>query len=420
MLDEEKKEKLGFLPKRSFYNGLSMFLAIAASILFYLLISRIDVIFSAVKTVIGVLTPVILGLVIAYLINPLVNFLRKHTFKLFSKWFKKEKIILIFSKSVSVAGGILFLLLILFVICWLIIPNLIKSVTNLVEQVTDNYSVYAEKIDRVLVNNEKLKQLVDQGISAFNNWVNNDLLANMTKLAETVYTSALGVIKFLTDFLIGIMVSIYILYNKDLFKAQTKKILHAFAKEETVATVIDSTQKVDKIFGGFIIGKIIDSFIIGVLCFIGTTLLGFNSTSVLVSTIVGITNIIPVFGPFIGGVPSALIIWVAEGDIKKALYFAIFIIFLQQLDGNIIGPKILGDKTGLSAFWVIVAITVFGGFFGIFGMLIGVPTFAVIYFAFSSFIRKKLRKRGLPESTVDYGLKSEITVDEEKDKTKGK
>lgn len=190
------------------------------------------------------------------------------------------------------------------------------------------------------------------------------------------------------------------LFGKETFAAQIKKMLYAGMQVERANMVLHITRKSNEIFGGFIIGKIIDSAIIGVLCFIGITILDMPYI-LLVSVIVGVTNVIPFFGPYIGAIPSTILI--ALADPLKGLYFLIFIIALQQLDGNVIGPKILGNSTGLSAFWVVFSILLGGGLFGFIGMIIGVPTFAVIYYIVKMVVEEKLKKKKLPPDTEHYG-----------------
>ena len=199
----------------------------------------------------------------------------------------------------------------------------------------------------------------------------------MNVLMTNITTGAINVLSEVFNFLVGCIVSVYMLFGKETFAAQIKKMLYAGMQVERANMVLHITRKSNEIFGGFIIGKIIDSAIIGVLCFIGITILDMPYI-LLVSVIVGVTNVIPFFGPYIGAIPSTILI--ALADPLKGLYFLIFIIALQQLDGNVIGPKILGNSTGLSAFWVVFSILLGGGLFGFIGMIIGVPTFAVIYY----------------------------------------
>ena len=224
-------------------------------------------------------------------------------------------------------------------------------------------------------------------------------MPSITKLLGNVTVGVIGVVNALKDSILGIIISVYVLYAKEQFIAQAKKIIVALTPDNFSKPFISLVRETHGVFGGFISGKIIDSLIIGVLCFIGTSILGMPY-AVLVSVIVGVFNVIPFFGPFIGAIPSALLILMV--DPLKCLWFVIFIIVLQQFDGNILGPYILGGTTGLSAFWVIFAILTFGGLFGFIGMFVGVPVFAVIYTLISRGINKKLEKKGRSTATADY------------------
>ena len=215
----------------------------------------------------------------------------------------------------------------------------------------------------------------------------------------SITTGVINAVKLLFNFAIGLVIAIYLLTSKETFIGQAKKIVYTLLPPRYGNVVIHTMRISDQMFGGFISGKILDSAIIGVICYVGLIILRVPY-SLLVAVIVGVTNVIPFFGPFIGAVPSVILI--ALADPIKGLYFLIFVLVLQQVDGNIIGPKILGDSTGLSAFWVVFAILVGGGLFGFMGMLLGVPTFAVIYYLLREAAAYILRKRKLPEETRDY------------------
>ena len=224
-------------------------------------------------------------------------------------------------------------------------------------------------------------------------------IKNLGNLATTLYNGVFSVMRFLFEFMIGIIISIYLMSSKELFSGQSKKIAYALFEENKANHLIRNMRFVHKTFIGFLSGKIVDSIIIGILCFLGTSFLEIPY-AILVSVIVGVTNIIPFFGPYLGAIPCAILILMISPI--HCLYFVIFIIILQQIDGNIIGPKILGNSTGISSFWVIFAITIFGGLFGIPGMVIGVPVFAIIYAGFRSYFHRMLRKKGLPTDTSVY------------------
>ena len=204
-----------------------------------------------------------------------------------------------------------------------------------------------------------------------------------------------GVMKLI----LGCIVAIYVLYSKEKFSGQSKKVMFALFPKRFTIRFLDIVSQTDRMFSNFIFGKFLDSLIVGVLCFIGMTILQIPY-AMLIAVIITVFNLIPFFGPIIGAVPSALLILLV--DPLKALWFIILIVVLQQLDGNVLGPMILGNQTGLSGFWVTFAIITFGGLFGFFGMIIGVPTFAVIYSLIRLFIENRLKAKGMPVSTAEY------------------
>lgn len=224
-------------------------------------------------------------------------------------------------------------------------------------------------------------------------------LSNVVNVITSVSMSVYSIFKAVWNLLIGFIISIYLLASKELFAAQAKKIIYAICSVESANRFISNVRFAHKTFGGFFVGKILDSIIIGIICFVITSILGMPFC-VLISVIIGVTNIIPFFGPFLGAIPSILLILFV--DPLKAVYFAIFVIILQQVDGNIIGPKILGSSTGLSSFWVIFSITFFGGIWGILGMIVGVPIFAILFAFMKSLIETRLSARNLSPETKKY------------------
>ena len=230
-------------------------------------------------------------------------------------------------------------------------------------------------------------------------WLTNDLLPKINLLVASFSTGFMGALVFLKNFLIGAMISIYLLYGKESYVAQGKRLLYCLFSTQTTNNIIRDLQYVDKTFGGFIIGKVLDSLIIGILCYIGTTILNLPY-ALLVSVIVGVTNVIPFFGPYIGAVPSAVLILLVNPI--QCIYFVIFILLLQQFDGNFLGPKILGGSTGLSSFMVIVAIMIGGGLFGVPGMIAGVPVFAVLYALIWRLINHSLNDKKMPAEEETY------------------
>ena len=246
---------------------------------------------------------------------------------------------------------------------------------------------------------------MNEASASLQKWMRTDLLDKVNEVMTHLTVGLYTLIMEMFHAVIGVIVSVYILFGKETFINQSKKAAYAIFPAERANLLIHIAVKTNEIFGGFIIGKMIDSIIIGILCFIGTSILKMPY-AMLVSVIVGVTNVIPFFGPYIGAIPSAVLI--ALADPMKGIYFLIFILLLQQFDGNFLGPKILGNSTGLTGFWVIFAITVFGGLFGILGMIVGVPIFAVIYAAIKAVVNTFLRKKDLPVETEQYSYLKNI------------
>ena len=395
-----------------FLKGLTAFLVIAACVLFAFLVFKIDVIWASVKKTTSVLSPVIVGLVIAYLVNPMVRFFDKYVSKLTGYKSKNPEKAARTADLISVLLGILVFAVIIVGLFWLVIPQLIESITSFVNSLPQKMKDASDWGKNFLKENDKLQSLYVRGIEYGENWLKNDLSKFLNSAAGNLASGVWSVVNFLKNFGLGLIFAIYLLFSKDKMINQSKKTLYAFLSDRTVERILSWLSKSHKVFSGFINGKLLDSLIVGILCFIGTTALGIPY-ALLVSVIVGVTNVIPVFGPYIGGVPSAILVMIASPS--KGLYFIILVIFLQILDGNFIGPKILGNKTGLSNFWVMFAIVVGGGLFGVIGMLIGVPAFAVIYYAFALLVNYRLKKKNKSTLSDDYSREAleEICSEEE-------
>ena len=395
-----------------FFKGLTAFLVIAACVLFAFLVFKISVIWGYLKRIISVLNPVIIGLVIAYLVNPMVCFFDKYILKLIGRKAKKPEKAARTADVISVLLGILVFTVIIVGLFWLVIPQLIESISSFINSLPQKMNDVSAWGKNFLKENAKLQSLFIRGLEYGEKWLQNDLSRFVNNLAGNLASGVLSVVNFLKNFGLGLIFAIYLLFSKDRMINQSKKMLYAFLSDKTVGRILSWLSKSHKVFSGFINGKLLDSLIIGVLCFIGTTVLGVPY-ALLVSVIVGVTNVIPVFGPYIGGVPSAILVLIANP--MKGLYFIILVILLQTLDGNFIGPKILGDKTGLSNFWVMFAIVVGGGLFGVIGMLIGVPAFAVIYYAFALLVNYLLKKKHLSTLSEDYSREALSESDEQQE-----
>ena len=378
------------------YNTIALYaaLVIAVNVLLIVAILKFSSIAKFFGAITTVLMPIIWGLVIAFLMNPImVNFE-----KLFSNKFKstrgKKKLVRALSVTVS---SVVFLGIVAGLIA-IVVPELVKSVTKLFDNMGDLRENLESWISKSFSNYPSLVKSANEKIDTFTKDA-SVIFEKMQPMLEELVSGAWGVVSFLKDFLLGFIVSLYMLCNKETLLAQIKKSIISITKKSTCAKIMSVASQANKVFSGFIMGKIIDSIIIGLLCFIGLTLMNMPY-NILIAVIVGVTNIIPFFGPLIGAIPSTLLMLIV--DPKKAILLAIFILILQQFDGNVLGPKILGDSTGLPGFWVLVSLIICGGLFGFAGMVLAVPMFALIYSFTRSFVENKLRRKKLPVTTEYY------------------
>lgn len=385
--------------------GLTAFAVIAASICFYYLIFHGDRFSSKIGSFFMILSPIVYGIIFAYLMTPLVNGIEKHF--LIPLLIKDKHNISArqkrYMRLFSVLITIVLVILLIYGFFSILIPNIIKSIKSISYQ----FPYYIQNLTNwsanFLEDNPDIEAMVirflDTYSEEFMNYLNNSIVPQLETVVRQVSLSLISVLKFLWNFIIGIIISIYVLYSKETFAGQGKKIVYALFSTKTANQIIKDTRFISDTFIGFIGGKIIDSVIIGFICFAGTSILEIPY-ALLVSVIVGVTNIIPFFGPYLGAVPSAILILMVNP--VKCIYFIVFILILQQIDGNFIGPRILGQSTGLSGFWVIFSITLFGGIMGIPGMIIGVPFFAVLYAMIKRITNRMLQKKGLPPETSQY------------------
>lgn len=358
--------------------------------------------------ILDVIKPITIAFVVAYLLNPIVKFVEKYLNKLLRKFIKKEKLIFGIGRGVSIFAAFVVGFGIVAMICYLILPSLITSITGLVNSLPSKIDSVIAWYNSALDEHGIVESIGESVLGAAKKWIQS---ANWLSTISQISNGVIVALNVTLDVLVGILTAIYVLFSKELLCAQIKKLMYAFIEKNKVNNVLVTTREAHRIMSGFIIGKIIDSAIIGVLCFVVMWI--FNIPyQLLVSVIVGVTNVIPYFGPFIGAIPSAALILLI--DPIKGLLFIVIILVIQQLDGNVIGPAILGDTTGLSAFWVIVAILVGGGLFGFVGMVVGVPVLATIFFVLSRLVNKKLAEKGIPTDTEYYSSNlMEVDSDEQ-------
>jgi len=392
--------------REHFKKGMTAFLIVAACIVCYFALLRFEYIAGVLAKIAGLLRPIIYGIVIAYLLNPVMKFVEKYVSKGLGHMIKNEMKVQKISRSIAIFVSLIFALVVVGALFMMLIPELLKSINDLLEKMPGQIEKFVDYIGELRRGDKKNQQILEsaliRGSIALEEWAKSNLFSKDNILVSGITgitTGVINIVNGILDIIIGLIVSIYALYSKEEFLGQGRKVIYAVLSPRRANLTLHILRKSNSIFGGFIIGKIIDSAIIGVLCFIGVSLLKMPY-ALLISVFVGVTNIIPYFGPFIGAIPSAVLIMIV--DPMKGLYFIIFIILLQQLDGNVIGPKILGDSTGLSAFWVLFSILLFGGLFGVAGMIVGVPAFAVVYYAVKLFITQKLEEKKLPLETARY------------------
>ena len=350
--------------------------------------------------------PIICGLILAYLLTPICTFFeRKILYPLYRAFhLDTEKVKT--KKRIRILAILLTMFLTLYLL-YIFFSIVLKDVVTIIQCITLQSSIYVSNLERlmenILASNKNIEKLVTDLINTYSdeldNWLNNSVLPRINVILKEVSLSVIGVAKGLWNLVIGLIISIYVLASKETFTGQAKKLTYALFPEESANGIISDFRYANKTFGSYISGKIIDSIIIGILCYILMRIFSLPY-EILVSVIVGVTNIIPFFGPFLGGIPSALLIIMVNP--LSGLKFIILILILQQFDGNILGPKILGDSTGLSSFWVIFSITIFGAYFGVLGMAIGVPVFALIYAAIKRKLNATLRSKGLTTDTREY------------------
>ena len=358
------------------YGMLAGFGAISLSILFFFLIYRFQGFGDAISKLTGILMPFIYGAVIAYLLKPVCNCVEDFLRRLLPEKMGTA------ANMLAVTISLLFGILVVYALIMMIVPQLITSVTTLYYTARNNLNDFVDwaSHQEIIASNQKLLDFIETSYDnlqdTLDNIVRTKLVPSMQSLLSGAALGVMSFVTFLKNIIIGVIVSVYLLASRKKFGQQCKMILYSLIKPRWADIILEEILYADKMFGGFINGKILDSAIIGVLCYIACLIFKFPS-ALLVSVIIGVTNVIPFFGPFIGAIPATLLILIQNPI--KALWFVLFVLVLQQVDGNIIGPKILGNTTGLSSFWVLFAILLFGGLWGFVGMIIGVPLFAVIY-----------------------------------------
>ena len=383
--------------KRYLYMMLAGFGAISLSIILFMLLYRMQNVEEAVEKVAGILAPFVYGGVVAYLLRPVCNIYEKFFADMLPK--KLQKMANPISVGLSLVTGVL----VVYALIIMIAPQLYASILSLWNTLPEKVEQFLKWAIATFGENEELLRFFDTGFdkvyAELESWVQSTLMPYVSNIVSGVGSSVWKILKFLYNLLIGIIVAAYLLGSRKKFARQSILLVRSALKPKWADLFLEEVAFVDRMFGGFIDGKIVDSAIIGVLCYIGCLIFKFPNP-LLIAAIVGITNVIPFFGPFIGAIPSTLLILI-ESPIK-ALWFVLFVLVLQQLDGNVIGPAILGDRTGVSSFWVLFSIILFGGLWGVVGMVVAVPLFAVIYDLVKKLVRKGLGSKNQIEIWEQY------------------
>jgi len=401
----DSNEKHPIAKSKYFKWGFTAFFVIMASVLSVNLILNIKVIANNISDLLKMLMPVIDGIVVAYLLGPLVDLFEKKIIYPYGRkrnidFDKNKKLI----RTITISLSLLLVFVLIYLFIKTVIPQVIESIQNIIIQMPEYLQSLINLANTII---KKLNLFPDQDIIGIIEryyvdimaFVQENIIPSINGWVKSLSSSVFGFLEALWDLIIGFIIAVYLLSAKEKFRAQIKKLIYSIFKKERANLVIEDIRYIDKTFISFFAGKIIDSIIVGMLCFIVLTLFNMPYT-LLISVIIGVTNIIPFFGPFIGAIPSAILILMI--DPLKALYFVIIILIMQQFDGNILGPIILGNSTGLSGFWVIFSITFFGGIWGIPGVILGVPTFACIYAWIRRMMRGSLTEKNLSTDTDDY------------------
>lgn len=391
--------------KKYLHWGVTAFLVITGSIVFFLIVSRLPYVWSAVNKIIGILSPVIYGLVFAYLLNKMMaffenKFLIRAGRRLFrgnggkaGSFARITGVILTFLCMLLIVGGTLALVL----------PQIYNSVQLLINQLPGYYDDVAALSRRFLAANPDMEELVVRFFGSvtdsLTNWLTTTLLEQTDQIITSLTSGVLSVLKEIVSIIIGFIVSVYVLYHKEKFTAQCKRLVYGFFKPKLSNGILKTVRFLDKTVGGFILGKLIEAFIVGIITYIFMVVFGMPYGA-LIAVLVGLTTIIPFFGPFIGGIPSVLMI-LLESPVK-CFIFLIFLVILHVLDANVLSPKIQSNTVGLSGFWVLFSILLFGGLFGFVGLLLGVPVFAVIYASIRDYNKKQLEEKNYPYLTEEY------------------
>ncbi|MCL2367958.1 MAG: AI-2E family transporter [Oscillospiraceae bacterium] len=393
--------------KQYLYWGVTIFAVVVAGVIVYSIFARWDDLRDTLRFIGRALSPVLWGLVIAYILTPLARLFERMFSRLFrSTLTKRPQRGARLTRVLSIILAILCALAVLALLLVNLLPQVYVSVEALVLNLPDYLDEAVVFIQRTLDNIPALEitavSLLTEAENLFLNWINESVLPNLDLVIVTVSMGLFEVLRGVFNLVVGLVLSVYVMYNREQFAAQVKKILHAVLPGNYVPTTLRGLRYVDRAFGRFFFGRVLDSLFVGTVTFLFLTIMGMPHVA-LITLIIAITNTVPFFGPFIGGIPSALLL-MAESPLS-GLIFIIFIIVLQQISGNIVGPKLMAHATGLKGFWVLFALLVGFGLFGFVGMLLGVPVFSLIYDGIRFLTNRRLKRRALSTDTLSYAGK---------------
>ena len=400
---EKKKQGKRYLTlanlQKYLLNLIFLLVAFTLCLLIFMLIYNHEGVTSGIQGVLYILRPVIFGLAIAYVMNPVMRFFERKLEPALQKKIKNERALHRTNRVLSMLIAFAILIGIVVFLLMLVIPQTVESISGLLVSLPPRIEGWIRVIHEKTATMGDAGSYIDKGIDTVVSMVNGFDASNMLGMAQSVIGGVIGGVQFVLHLIIGVIIAVNVLGMKELLQSQCKKVIYAIFKARPANVILEVGRKADEVFSSFIIGKLIDSAIIGVICYVGVLIMGMPNP-LLIALIVGVTNVIPFFGPIFGAIPACLLVFLQEP--LKALWLLIFIIILQQLDGNVIGPKILGDSTGLPPFWVLVAILLFGGIWGVAGMLLGVPLMALIQYVLHRLFGALLRRKGYTEETEDY------------------
>ena len=392
--------------KKVLSSSLVIFIGLALAITYFFLLYQKDTISVKIASVVTILRPFIIGMVLAYIMKSTCNLYEKALYKNLSKSAKREK-----SQSRKLASSIAVVLtyitwtILISALLWVVIPQVVESITKFINDMVIAIPEWVDKIfifeQKFLADNETLRPYFDSAINWLITWSETDLIPYLRALGASIIPALLNVLTVVKDIVIGLIISVFFLLGRKTFGAKAKILVHCLFKEKAAKAIISEFKYADRMFSGFLEGKVIDSSIVGLAYYIFLVAVGIPYPA-LIAVICGVTNIIPFFGPFIGAIPSGLIILVTAENPIKVLWFAIFVFAAQFIDGYIVDPHIVGGNIKMSSFSVLFSVILFGGLWGFWGLLIGVPTFAVIYDIAKKVVIHTLDKKGKTDILIKY------------------